>query len=298
MRVLIFGASGFIGQRFLFLLREYEVVAVARDPSRVNGATKCISYDEAKIELTQSTFDFAVDFSSHVSVEDFIAKPQQTFLDNISIPVKNLNLLSDIGFQGRYVYVSTDRALANAIKSGPISETVIDNDPYGASKLFGEMITNYLSGMGMFSTTVMRFPNLYGPGQQSKQFIPSLVKQLKEGFTELKVGSLNGGRNYLYIDDAVDALNRFLCHPADKKSFSVSGNYIKLSHIALCIEQYFAKKNLPEIQITASGVPSGRASYSSPPDSLDDSWFRQTYEWVPSVEIEKGIEQTLLGEGI
>ena len=81
MRVLIFGASGFIGQRFLCLLREYEVVAVARDPSRVNGATKCISYDEAKIELTQSTFDFAVDFSSHVSVEDFIAKPQQTFLD-------------------------------------------------------------------------------------------------------------------------------------------------------------------------------------------------------------------------
>jgi nucleoside-diphosphate-sugar epimerase len=298
MRILVFGASGFLGSRFSYLLSAYELVAVARNPSRVMAGLKCYSYSDAEINLVNTTFDFAIDFSSHVSVEDFIEKPQQTFLDNISIPLKNLKFLTDIGFRGRYVYISTDRALTNEKKFQHIGEIVINKDPYGASKLFGEMIAIYLSGLGVFVTTVINFPNLYGPGQHSKQFVPSIIKQLKDGRTEITVGSLNGGRNYLYIDDAIDALKRFLFSPEDKNSFSVSGNYIKLSRIASCIEKYIIKKNLPVVKINSSGETLGRARYSSPPEFLDDSWFRQTYDWTPKMEIEQGIEQTLFDEGI
>jgi nucleoside-diphosphate-sugar epimerase len=292
-KVILFGATGFFGSAFLNQLVGWQVTCVSRSESLAGNISNQLSYENCQLIRERGPFDIAIDFSSNISVEDFSLNPRDAFLDNLDIPIKNIKLLGQVGFKGKYVYISSDRALLKASDDFYINHIKVKNDPYGASKLIGELIVNYASSIDWLAPTVFRFPNLYGPGQKSRQLIPSILQKLRQGQTCLEIGSMEGARNYLHINDAVEALIRFLNSPVNKHELCVSGENIEIKKIT----EYFAillkKMNGKTLIFSEIGQSAVRSRYSSPPASLDDLEFRNKYDWKPKIDIKSGIKQLL-----
>ena len=293
MNIIIFGATGFFGRAFVDRLKNYNVICVTREKVIYESGIDYVTYQNFEKEKFKDYFDLAIDFSSHVSVESFLSNPQEAFLDNIDIPIKNIRFLNDVGFKGKYVYISTDRALVDSHDGHYANRIEIKCDPYGASKFIGELIVQYSSSLGWSPSTILRFPNLYGYGQTSKQLIPTILQRLREGEEHIELGSLKGSRNYLYISDAVDALLKFIESPIDSQHLCVSGENVKIETIVKCFSSVLKDKYRKNVKFTKKEGLSLRKNYKMPPDLLDDRKFRENYLWKPKIEINYGIRLLL-----
>tara|TARA_B110000879_G_scaffold175666_1_gene229088 strand:+ start:592 stop:1503 length:912 start_codon:yes stop_codon:yes gene_type:complete len=295
--IIIFGGTGFFGTAFISELKKNKsnyVCLVVRSLPDSYLPGECVLYSEIDTLIGDGRiYDLAIDFSSHVSVDDFFANPQKAFLDNLEIPINNIKYLNKLEFSGRYIYISTDRAVLDISHVDFISSLKIPNDPYGASKLVGEIIVRYSYSLGVDAATIVRFPNLYGPGQKSRQLIPAIVERLKKGLSVIELATLNGCRNYLFITDAVSALMKLINNIGIESDICVSGENVRIEKIVELFQKIQKEKVGSTVQFIAKSSKSPRASFKSPPDIMDDSIFREKYDWSPKVSIHQGILLTM-----
>ena len=297
MNIIIFGGTGFFGKAFIAEIQKRENInlfIVVRKHKDRDFTRRYFHYDDGDALLNNGkTYDLVIDFASHVSVDDFLMNPQEAFLDNLKIPINNIKFLNNLSFAGKYLYVSTDRAILDIGNVGSIANVKISNDPYGASKLVGELIVRYCASLREGSATIARFPNIYGPGQTSRQLIPTIVDKLNRGDHMIELASLNGERNYLFITDAVSALIKLVTRSCDESEVCISGENITIKMILESFEQACLKKYNRRINFIADSSKPLRMDYKIPPETLDDSFFRDKYDWKPMVDLEQGILLTL-----
>jgi nucleoside-diphosphate-sugar epimerase len=89
----------------------------------------------------------------------------------------------------------------------PISENhpILPNHPYAHSKHLAEQLCEFYAREFGATVVILRPFNIYGPGQSDRFLIPSIVRQALEG-KNIKVNALAPRRDYVYLDDAVDAM--------------------------------------------------------------------------------------------
>ena len=89
----------------------------------------------------------------------------------------------------------------------PISENdpIVPNNPYAHSKYLAEQLCEFYSREFGTTVVILRPFNIYGPGQSDRFLIPLIVRQALEGQV-IKVNTLEPRRDYIYLEDAVDAL--------------------------------------------------------------------------------------------
>lgn len=297
MNIIVFGGTGFFGRAFIRELQKNpanNISLVVRNINSKLEGCQCVDYSEGHLlSLGGDKFDQAFDFSSHVSVDDFFTDPQKAFLENLEIPIKNIKFLNQLEFSGRYVYISTDRAVLDISDSDFISDLRIPNDPYGASKLIGEMISRYSFSFNVGFTSIVRFPNLYGPEQTSKQLIPTIADRIKNGVSEIELGSLFGSRNYLYISDAVNALIKLINSQEIESEICFSGVNYKIGDILEIIKTICVERFGYTPKFVARTSDSKRSFFQAPPSIMDDIVFREKYSWFPKVDMREGLLLTL-----
>jgi nucleoside-diphosphate-sugar epimerase len=300
MNIIIFGGTGFFGKAFIAEIKKRENInlfIVVRKHKDRDITRQYFHYDDGDAFLNNGkTYDLAIDFASHVSVDDFLMDPQGAFLDNLKIPINNIKFLNNLSFVGKYFYVSTDRAILDISNADSIANVKILNDPYGASKLVGEIIVRYCSSLRGGSATIVRFPNIYGPGQTSRQLIPTILEKLDRGIDIIELASVTGRRNYLFISDAVNALIKLTRRSCNESEVCVSGENVTIKNILDSFEKICLDKGGKQVKFIAKTSKSTRSSYKPPPETLDDLSFRENYDWQPLVNIEQGIFLTLKQE--
>jgi UDP-glucose 4-epimerase len=110
----------------------------------------------------------------------------------------------------RFLFMSTGDVYA------PSSARHLEGDPlapfnaYGLSKLTSERSLAIARPGGGPAVTVVRMFNVYGAGDRNDHLIPSILRQVRGGARELRLGNLWPVRDYVYVDDAAAALLR-LC---------------------------------------------------------------------------------------
>jgi len=300
MNIIIFGGTGFFGKAFIAEIKKQKNInlfIIVRKHEDRDLAGQYFLYDDVDALLNNGkNYDLAIDFASHVSVDDFLMDPQGAFLDNLKIPMNNIKFLNNLSFVGNYLYVSTDRAILDIGNADSIVNVKISNDPYGASKLVGEIIVRYCSSLRDGSATIVRFPNIYGPGQTSRQLIPTIVDKLDRGIDIIELASVAGRRNYLFISDAVNALIKLVCRSCNESEVCVSGENVSIKQILDSFEKICLDKRGKHIKFITKPFKlskSSRSSYKPPPETLDDLSFRENYDWQPLINIEQGIFLTL-----
>ncbi|HEY3512443.1 MULTISPECIES: NAD-dependent epimerase/dehydratase family protein [Kribbella] len=236
-RVLVTGASGFIGRAVVAALRERDVpvTAVDREPADASwdDGVHVVTGDLAEQETCVAAFETrptaVVHLAALTSVLRSVDAPMQTFAQNVTITQVLLELARGSGVD-RFVLAST-----NAVVGDVGTATINANlplrplTPYGATKAACEMLLSAYSGSYGMATAALRFTNVYGPGMSHKDsFVPRMMRAaLSDGGVRV-YGDGKQRRDLVFIDDVVSGILLALDSKYDGRAIIGSGRSVSV----------------------------------------------------------------------
>jgi UDP-glucose 4-epimerase len=168
----------------------------------------------------------------------------------------------------RLVLVSS----GGAIYSSPDS-------PYAKGSLFLEAIAEK-SGA---DHVIVRFSNIYGPGQWREGVVPSVILHVLHGLAVTIGGDGSQTRDFLYIDDAVFALVQ-VALGREQGIFDVgSGKEVSINDVVAMVETILNKKANKEYHGSAGPQKS----------VVDPQKFQAAFNWTQKVDIKEGLAKTI-----
>ncbi len=161
-----------------------------RDPNGVATAMKNVDVVFHLAAL------IAIPFSYH-SPDSYIDTNVKGTL-NIVQAAKNLNI-------ERVLVTSTSEVYGTA-QYVPIDELHPrqPQSPYSASKIGADCIADSFYRSFDLPLTIVRPFNTYGPRQSARAVIPTIITQLLNGKTEIKLGDITPTRDLLFVKDTVN----------------------------------------------------------------------------------------------
>jgi UDP-glucose 4-epimerase len=143
-------------------------------------------------------------------VPESILYPREYNAVNVGGTVSVMEAMRDVGVQ-RVVFISSG-AIYGDQQDQPLSEDTPPDprSPYAVSKLAAEHYIHTIGALWGIETVSLRVFNAYGPGQQlpavHPPVIPHFLRQTAKGGTLVIHGSGEQRRDFVYIDDVVQAM--------------------------------------------------------------------------------------------
>lgn len=219
MKVFITGAAGFLGTSLCNrLIRDgYEVVGLDDfSAGYPDGLLPDVRIVQAKINDQQKLWELlqGVDCVFHLAakviVPDSILYPREYEKVNVGGTVTLLEAMRDVGID-RMVFASSG-AIYGIQEVQPLKETVRPRpaSPYAVSKLASEYYINTIGRLWGLEAVCLRIFNAYGPRQRfsftHSPVIPTFLRQAASLGTIVIHGDGHKTRDFIFIDDVVDAL--------------------------------------------------------------------------------------------
>jgi len=218
-QVLVTGGAGFVGSALVRRLfeRGYSVRVIddlsAGDPARLPpevSFTRGDVKDLPRLWTLLQGVDCVYHLAARVSVPESVRFPREYNTANVDGTVSVLEAARDVGVR-RVVLVSSG-AIYGAQQHQPVHESLppAPDSPYAVSKLAAEQYLHTIGRLCDFETVSVRVFNAYGPGQQlpavHPPVIPQVLRQVLGGGSVVVHGSGVQTRDFVYINDVVDAL--------------------------------------------------------------------------------------------
>lgn len=198
-KILITGAGGFIGQPLYEKLKsDYEVITLDRSKGDITNINTFINIEKVEHVFHLAARTFVPDSWNETS--DFL-NSNLIGTANVLEFCKRSN--ASLTFVSAYVYGKPE--------SLPIKEkaNIKPNNPYALSKFMSEQLCEFYSTYHNLNITVIRPFNIYGPGQPVHFLIPKIIDMVKKK-VKIELFDLAPKRDYIFIDDVVDALVKTL----------------------------------------------------------------------------------------
>jgi len=219
MRFLITGAAGFLGAALANrLVLEGHSVRGLDDLSTGNPdalspeifLTRGDVNDRPKLWTLLQDVDCIYHLAARVSVPESVLYPREYNTVNVGGTVTLMEATRDVGVR-RVVLISSG-AVYGEQKTQPLKESATPNprSPYAVSKLSAEYYVRTIGKLWGIETVILRVFNAYGPGQHlppvHAPVIPYFLRQSWNNGTLVVHGDGSQTRDYVYIDDVVNAM--------------------------------------------------------------------------------------------
>jgi UDP-glucose 4-epimerase len=219
MRFLITGAAGFLGSALSNrLARDNNVVRGLDDLSTGDPQsllpeihlTRGDNNDRPKLWTLLQDIDCVFHLAARVSVPESLLYPREYNQVNVGGTVTLMEAMRDVGVR-RVVFISSG-AVYGEHGTQPLKESAIPNpsSPYAVSKLSAEYYVRTIGMLWGIETVVLRVFNAYGPGQHlppvHAPVIPYFLRQACHSGTIVVHGDGSQTRDYVYLDDVVEAM--------------------------------------------------------------------------------------------
>ena len=213
--ILITGGTGFIGSKVVRRLKENKniyVIVLSRSKSDKEYSNvehiKCDLMNELDLKRICSKIR-DVDIVLHMAAKMPRSSLQQADIDeNIKQNLlTTINLLKYLPKNiERFVYSSTIDIYGKPIYN-PIDESHPTNPLtyYGASKLASEKYLSIFLNHRETPLTILRYSQVYGPGEPRIKAIPVFIDKFINNKPPILFGDGSDVRDYVYIDDVVNA---------------------------------------------------------------------------------------------
>jgi UDP-glucose 4-epimerase len=212
--VLVTGAGGFIGKHLApeLLRKGFEVVAIDRIPRpKVLPISSKLAYYRADVNSTNSWWQVKpgtriVHLAANTSVQESVQRPVLTVRANIEATCRMLDLARKIDSE-LFVFASTAAIYGDRRSSCRETDTPAPASPYASSKLASEYYCKVYAGLYGIPTLVLRFFNVYGPGQSNRYagVITRFVREALHGRPPAIFGDGRQTRDFVFVDDVIRA---------------------------------------------------------------------------------------------
>lgn len=299
-KYVVLGGSGFIGKKLVEKLSEENHVVVAdRNYSSEFNLMKNVSYIKVNYteEMSFASLLDGADTIIHL-VSTLFAKDGTENLENeVSANVfPTIRLLEDmVGRNVNLLFVSSGGTVYGEGGESPVLEDD-EKHAFCGYALTKTMIENtlelYKNQHGICYKTV-RLSNPYGFMRSSGRMqglIPIMVNRLLHEEPITIWGDGKNIRDYIFIDDVVDAIMAVLNYEGEENIFNVgSGRGYSINEIIKLITEKLSLKKPPIIQYYSSRKCDVRKNI------LNIDRITNCIGWRPNTPIEKGIE-LVIGE--
>ena len=221
-KILIVGGTGFIGYHLAkkSLKKGWQVTSISSNPPkriRYLSKVKYIRCDIVNKKLLKrrinNNFDYVVNLGGYVDHSN----KKKTFLSHYN-GCKNL---AEIFLKKKISsFIQIGSSLEYGASRSPQKENITCNlksikSIYGKAKLSATLYMINLFKKKNFPVTILRLYLVYGPKQDINRFLPSIIKGCLKN---KKFPSSHGDqlRDFLYVDDAVEAIIKSLINKNSK----------------------------------------------------------------------------------
>lgn len=220
-RILVTGASGFVGNRLLPALANAfphaELIAAGRQATHsVDGHTvRTISgslLDDTHLtDLASVRPHLVIHLAARSSVAGSLKSGFETMQVNLGGTMKLAEALLRGGNLKAFIFASSAEVYGRSFNEGPATEDrpLRPANAYARSKAAAEWALSDMLG-DTCRVCNLRLFNHSGPGQDQRFVIPSFAAQvaraeLGRGERTVRVGNLSAQRDFLHIDDVISA---------------------------------------------------------------------------------------------
>lgn len=219
MRFLVTGGAGFLGSALANRLvaaghRVYVLDDLSNgDAGRLDERVDFTRGDVDNVPLLWSLLqnvDCVYHLAARVSVPQSILYPREYARVNVGGTVSLMEAMRDTGV-GRVIFTSSGAVYGHQPRQ-PVRETDTPrpDSPYAVSKWSAEQYIHTIGDLWGLETVALRIFNAYGPNQSlpvsHAPVVPRFLHQALTGGSLIVFGDGRQTRDFVFVDDAVDAL--------------------------------------------------------------------------------------------
>ncbi|HEY5373771.1 MAG TPA: dTDP-glucose 4,6-dehydratase [Polyangiaceae bacterium] len=314
--VLVTGGCGFIGSAFVrFLLGQaafkgrvvnLDLLTYAANPDNVAtvAASERYVFVQADIGDAQAVakvcreqaVDTIVHFAAESHVDRSILGPGAFVQANIVGTYQLLEVVRALP-QIHFHHVSTDEVYGSLGPTGLFTETTPydPSSPYSASKAASDHLVRAYARTYGLSTTLSNCSNNYGPYQFPEKLIPLMIMNLCDGKPLPVYGTGANVRDWLYVDDHVEAIWAIVQRGQRGETYNIGGE-AEWANLALLhkLIEVVARATGREVEALKQQItfvtdrPGHDARYA-----IDCSKLKSELGWTQRHDIETGLVETV-----
>lgn len=317
-RVLVTGGAGFIGSNFVrhTLQQTPDVQVLNVDALTYAGHRgsladlegdaryqfeQCDITDREGLSVVFERFkpDLVVHFAAESHVDRSILGPGAFVTTNV---VGTFNLLECCRAawpqaEGLFHHISTDEVYGSLGPEGAFTEqTSYDpSSPYSASKASSDHLVRAYARTYGLETRITNCSNNYGPYQFPEKLIPLMILNAVEGKPLPIYGDGRNVRDWLFVEDHVEAIWRVIERGKSGETYNVGGNAERanievVDTICRLVAERIGKPvdALLSLKTYVKDRPGHDFRYA-----IDATKVRDMCGWAPRVSFEEGMAQTV-----
>ena len=293
MRIIVTGASGFIGKELCckLLERGHQVVGLCRTswtPEDTHlKSFQHISYVMGEL-IPKEVIAFSPEVLVHLAWDGIPDFSERKCVDNVESQLRFFKETEKLNQLMKIVGAGTCREYGARQGACAESERVQPDSYFSWAK---QTLADYLKLACQQRQTGLvwfRIFYIYGPGQRPESLIPTLIKSFRARLNP-EIKNPSAVNDYIYIDDVVSAFIKSIEDKDCQGTFNLgSGKASPVARISEIVEQFVQKDS----EFSSQLIKKLDASESNSGMWADTALSERQLEWTPRITLAEGIECT------
>ena len=319
MKIVVTGGAGFIGSKFVSnaLSQGHEVITIDKLTyagnlenlgTHINHVNHTFYKEDIchKNEIEQIILKHEPEIIIHMAAESHVDRSIDCADDFIQTNIVGTQKLLEATLlyynnmanknKFRFLHLSTDEVYGTLGLNGKFDETMPyrPNSPYAASKAASDHLVRSYNKTYSLPTLIVNSSNNYGPNQYPEKLIPLTILNALEQKSLPVYGEGKQVRDWLYVDDHIDALFAIISSGKIGESYCVGAdneidNLSLVKLICEILNQISPRKQSYENLITfVKDRPGHDFRYATNADKL-----KNHTGWSARTPFRKGLQQTI-----
>jgi len=291
MRILITGATGFIGRHLFLKLKKtgYEVEGLSLEKGVIDGKKMIVLDLQNKNKLRHllkgKMFDVIIHLAAKIPQSINSQDAKNSLKENFQT---TFNLLEEFNKTKtkKFIYASS-MSVVGSPEYLPVDEKhpVNPDNFYSVGKLLGEILCERFKAQTKKNITILRISAPYGPGQNENCVIPLFIRRALASRNILIYGTGKRTQDFIYTADVTNAFLAAIRHNCPGIYNIGSGESTSTLDLAKII-----LKNIKHTtsNIVLSGREDPQENYKM---EVDISKAKRNLKFLPKVFIDDGIKK-------
>ena len=315
--LIVTGGAGFIGSNFIkrVINKKYNIINIdnltyASNINYLNNIKNKKNYFFYKVNILEKEkivkifkkhkplyiFNFAAETHVDNSIKNSLNFIDSNILGTHSLLNSVLEIKNELDGNFKFIQISTDEVF------GDVSNhkfSTLENDaynpssPYSASKASADHLVTAWSRTFKIPYNITFSCNNFGPNQNREKFIPVIINNIINNIKIPIYGNGNQIRDWLYVEDNVDAILKIAKHAKKNEKYNIAANNLLTNKklveiiIEILVKKFHFNKNAFKLVDYVKDRPGHDFKYHQNFNKL------KNLGWKPKHNMYQGLEKTI-----